>query len=86
MKFQDSSFNGLKVTVGTKSVTHPGTHPPTHALKAICPINIFKVGGIIRCLLLPTFRSLAAVFSEKSTVFTFSHRNAYVIKFDLGVN
>ena len=23
MKFQDSSFNGLKVTVGTKSVTHP---------------------------------------------------------------
>ena len=31
MKFQDSSFNGLKVTVGTKSVTHPPTHAPTHA-------------------------------------------------------
>ena len=46
MKFQDSSFNGLKVTVGTKSVTHPRTHPPTHAPKAICPINFFKVGGI----------------------------------------
>ena len=44
MKFQDSSFNGLKVTVGTKSVTHA----PTHAPKAICPINFFKVGGIIR--------------------------------------
>ena len=43
MKFQDSSFNGLKVTVGTKSVTHARTHPP----KAICPINFFKVGGII---------------------------------------
>ena len=43
MKFQDSSFNGLKVTVGTKSVTHPRTHAP----KAICPINFFKVGGII---------------------------------------
>ena len=43
MKFQDSSFNGKKVTVGTKSVTHP----PTHAPKAICPINFFKVGGII---------------------------------------
>ena len=43
MKFQDSSFNGLKVTVGTKSVTHA----PTHAPKAICPINFFKVGGII---------------------------------------
>ena len=42
MKFQDSSFNGLKVTVGTKSVTHA----PTHAPKAICPINFFKVGGI----------------------------------------
>ena len=47
MKFQDSSFNGLKVTVGTKSVTHPPTHAPTHAPKAICPINFFKVGGII---------------------------------------
>ena len=41
MKFQDSSFNGLKVTVGTKSVTHPCTHAPTHAPKAICPINFF---------------------------------------------
>ena len=48
MKFQDSSFNGLKVTVGTKSVTHARTHTPTHAPKAICPINFFKVGGIKR--------------------------------------
>ena len=47
MKFQDSSFNGLKVTVGTKSVTHARTHPRMHAPKAICPINFFKVGGII---------------------------------------
>ena len=46
MKFQDSSFNGLKVTVGTKSVTHAPTHPLTHAPKVICPINFFKVGGI----------------------------------------
>ena len=46
MKFQDSSFNGLKVTVGTKSVTHAPTHTRTHAPKAICPINFFKVGGI----------------------------------------
>ena len=46
MKFQDSSFNGLKVTVGTKSVTHPRTHALTDAPKAICPINFFKVGGI----------------------------------------
>ena len=28
----------------------------------------------IRCLLLPTFRSLAAIVSEKSSVFTFSYR------------
>ena len=27
-----------------------------------------------RCLLLPTFRSLAAIVSEKYTVFTFSHK------------
>ena len=46
MKIQDSSSNSLKVTVGTKSVTHPRTHALTDAPKAICPINFFKVGGI----------------------------------------
>ena len=40
----------------------------------------------IRCLLLRTLRSLAAILSEKIIVFTFSHRNAYVTKFDLGIN
>ena len=50
MKFQDSSFNSLKVTVGTESVTHPRTHSLTDAPKAICPINFFKVGGIMTCL------------------------------------
>ena len=39
----------------------------------------------IRCLLQPTFRSLTAIVAEKSTVFTFSHRKAYVTKFDLAV-
>ena len=39
----------------------------------------------IRCLLLPTFMSLAAIVSEKSTVFTLSYRKAYVTKFDLAV-
>ena len=39
----------------------------------------------LRCLLLLNFRSLAAIVSEKSTVFTFSHRKAYVTKFDLAV-
>ena len=38
-----------------------------------------------RCLLLPTVRSLAAIVSEKSTVFTFSYRKAYVTKFDIAV-
>ena len=36
-----------------------------------------------RCLLLPTFRSLDAIVSEKSTVFTFSNGKAHVTKFDL---
>ena len=39
----------------------------------------------IRCLLLPTFRSLAAIVSEKSTVFTFSYKKAYVTQFGLAV-
>ena len=32
----------------------------------------------IRCLLLLSFRSLAAIVSEKSTVFTFSFRKAHI--------
>ena len=67
MKFQDSSFNGLKVTIGTKSVTNPRTNAP----KAICPINFFKVVGIISGLHLPTFRSQAAIASEKFIVSLF---------------
>ena len=39
----------------------------------------------IRCLLLSTFRSLAAIVSEKSSVFTFSFRKVLVTKFDLAV-
>ena len=40
--------------------------------------------NLIRCLLLPTFRSLAAIVSEKSTVFTFSY-GAQVTKFYLAI-
>ena len=36
----------------------------------------------IRCLFLPTFRSRAAIVSEKSTVFTFSYEKAQVTIFD----
>ena len=39
----------------------------------------------IRCLLLPTFRALAAIVSKKSTVFTFSYGKAQITKFDLAV-
>ena len=39
----------------------------------------------ISCLQQPTFRSRAAIVSEESTVFTFSYRKAYIIKFDLAV-
>ena len=76
MKFQDSSFNGLKVTGGTKSVTHAPTHPLTDAPKAICPINFFKVGGIISCLHLPTFRLQAAIFLKNPLFSLFPHRKA----------
>ena len=46
MKFQDSSFNGLKVTVGTKSVTHPRTHSRMHARsKSNMPHQLFQSWG-----------------------------------------
>ena len=42
MKFQDSSFNGLKVTVGTKSVTHPRTNGRS---KSNMPHQLFQSWG-----------------------------------------
>ena len=39
--------------------------------------------NLTRCLLLPSFRSLAAIVSEKSTAFTFAYGKAQVTKFDL---
>ena len=46
MKFQDSSFNGLKVTVGTKGVTHAPTHARTHARsKSNMPHQLFQSWG-----------------------------------------
>ena len=44
MKFQDSSFNGLKVTVGTKKCD-ACMDARTHAPKAICPTNFSKFGA-----------------------------------------
>ena len=40
---------------------------------------------LIRCQLLLTFRSLAAIVSKKSNVFNFSYKKALVTKFDLAV-
>ena len=42
MKFQVSSFNGLKVTVGTKSVTHARTHARS---KSNMPHQLFQSWG-----------------------------------------
>ena len=42
MKFQDSSFNGLKDTVGTKSVTHALTHARS---KSNMPHQLFQSWG-----------------------------------------
>ena len=44
MKVQDSSFNGLKVTVGTKSVTHPRTNART-LQKQYAPSTFSKLGA-----------------------------------------
>ena len=41
--------------------------------------------NLIRCLLLPSFRSLTAIVSEKSTTFTFSYGKAQITKFDLAI-
>ena len=48
-------------------------------------LHTFNYIKSIRCLQLPTFRSQASTVSKKSIVFTFSHRKAYVTKFDLAV-
>ena len=42
MKFQDSSFNSLKVTLGTKSVTHAPTHARS---KSNMPHQLFQSWG-----------------------------------------
>ena len=42
MKFQDSSFNGLKVTIGTKSVMHAPTHGRS---KSNMPHQLFQSWG-----------------------------------------
>ena len=50
MKFQDSSLNGLKVTVGTKKCD-PRTHARTHARsKSNMPNQLFQSWGHKNCM------------------------------------
>ena len=69
MKFQNPSLNSV-LTGRTDGRTDERTSRNQYAP------HFFKVGGIIKCLYLPTFRSQASIISEKSTVFTFSYRKA----------
>ena len=63
MKFQDSSFNGLKVTVGTKSVTHAHTHPRTHARsKSNMPHQLFQSWGHKNITSLPTLLQSETIY------------------------
>ena len=48
MKFQDSSFNGLKVTVGTKSVTHARTLQKQYAPSTFSKLGASKLNRNIR--------------------------------------
>ena len=64
MKFQDSSFNGLKVTVGTKSVTHPRTHAPTHERsKSNMPHQLFQSWGHNYSLSIKLFVNLGKIIA-----------------------
>ena len=54
MKFQDSSFNGLKFTVGTKSVTHPRTLQKQYAPSTFSKLGAQRVGlWTTKCLYEP---------------------------------
>ena len=66
MKFQDSSFNGLKVTVGTKSVT---THTRTHARsKSNMPHQLFQSWGHNQKLILHTRNPLKRHIARHSVI------------------
>ena len=85
MKFQDSSFNGLKVTVGTKSVTHARTHARSkshmpHQLfqswghnkaRDTCSLNASSVGGKDRKSPLTEDQIQKHVESNQPTVFIY---------------
>ena len=61
MKFQDDSFNGLKVTVGTKSVTHPCTHARS---KSNMPHQLFQSWGHNKKHCCKSFVKISAVAQQ----------------------
>ena len=67
MKFQDSSFNGLKVTVGTKSVTHAPTNGRS---KSNMPHQLFQSWGHKYALYVHVCVIAAEVMSGQSVILT----------------
>ena len=77
MKFREDSLRGFQVTERTQFVTDRQTDRQTDGRPGKNNMSPNPSGGdIIRCLLLLAFRPLAAIVSEKSTVFTFYFRKA----------
>ena len=72
MKFKDSSFNGLKVTVGTKSVTHAPTHARS---KSNMPHQLFQSWG---------HNNDASLKSLRQTDTAIVHSMSYVNKINKG--
>ena len=85
MKFHQRLLKILRKQKVMDERTDGQTDGRTDNVKTVYPPTNTVCGGIISCLHLPTFRSLAVIVSEKSTVFTFSHRKTYVTKFELAV-
>ena len=67
MKIQDSSFNGLKVTVGTKSVTHAPTNGRS---KSNMPHQLFQSWGHKHRNLTTDFKSHENMQKQPQTVKT----------------
>ena len=80
--FKNQRNNG---PVNAHLISWPSKAQNIHNLEIYGKEMTLTVIKSISCLQLPTFRSQASIVPEKSTVFTFSHRKAYVTKFDLAV-
>ena len=84
LKNTDLPTSCMHVLFGIHAVTPPASD--FCEKKMTLTFNTHLPSLTIGCPHLLTFRSQAAILSEKSTVFTFSYRKNYVTKFDLAVN